>query len=721
VPNRLLRLPRKFVNPSFIAKALVAAVALVGIKVSTGPTSAYAAGEAVRITEVSAWGSGNGPYAADWFELTNTGTVALNPSTWKFDDSSNLFSAALILNGISSIAPGESVIYLEVGATATPATVAAAFRTSWFGANPPAGLQIGSYTGSGAGLSTAGDSVNIFDSAGTVITGVNFGASPGTIPFATFDNAAGASGNGTTNPTLSTLSVAGTNGAFLSVDAPTATPVHGIGSPGKIANATSSGSTTTLGSSTTTTTTVVAPVVAAWPGGQSVVAVDPLNTYSSNLSGLDYEPSGSAAPGVMWAVRNGGPNALYRLIRNGSGQWVSDTANGWSAGKNVLFPSGTGNPDAEGVTMGGYSSAAGMFVSTERNNDTSATSRNAILRFDVTGSTSTLTANGDWNITADIPANGANLGLEGITWVPDSYLVANGFRNSAGALYVPSAFPNHGSGLFLVGVEGGGAIHAYALNLTDGSTFIKVATFNSTLVDTRGYNSVMDLQFDNETNELWAVCDDGCSGRSAVFRINPTSGTFTRVALFERPTDLPNTNNEGFTFAPIAECSGGNRPAFWADDNNVGGNALRQGTLRCAAVSNLITATPTPTTTSAVTTTVPGAITITAPSTTRGLVFPPIPDPTTTTVATTVPPTTLPPTTVPVTTVAPTTTTSTTTTSTTKAPTTTVPVTTTTEASPTTKAPRVVKPRICLRFAKRGVNLSNGKYVVRVYCAKFKK
>ncbi len=710
---RTTRLLRKNINPAFIAKALVVAVALVGIKVSTGPTPAYAAGEAIRITEVAPWGSGNGPYAADWFELTNVGTVALNPSTWKFDDSSPLFSTALSLTGIVSIAPGESVIYMEVGAATTPAAVAAAFRTSWFGVSAPAGLQIGTYSGSGAGLSTGGDAVNIFDGAGVVITGVTFVATPSGPPFASFDNAAGASG------AISALSVAGTNGAFLSVDAPTATPptaIHGIGSPGKIANPTSSSSTTTLASSTTTTTTVVAPVAAAWPGGQTVVAVDPLNTYASNLSGLDYEPSGSAAPGVMWAVRNGGPNAMYRLIRNSSGQWVSDTANGWGAGKNVLFPGGTGNPDAEGVTMGGFSSAGAMFVSTERNNDTSATSRNAILRFDVTGSATTLTANGDWNITADIPANGANLGLEAITWVPDSYLVASGFRNSAGALYVPSAFPNHGSGLFLVGVEGGGAIYAYALNLTDGSTFTKVAAFNSTLVDTRGYNSVMDLQFDNETNELWATCDDGCSGRSAVFRINSATGTFTRVALFQRPTGLPNTNNEGFTFSPFAECSGGTRSAFWADDNNIAGNALRQGGLPCAAVSNVITATPT--TTSSVTTTVPGTITITAPSTTFGLVFPPIPQATTTTI----PPTTMPPTTVPATTVAPTTTTSTTTSSTT----TTTLATTTTVATTTTKVPKVVavpkvvKPRICLRYAKRRVNLSNGKYVVRVYCAKFK-
>jgi Lamin Tail Domain len=718
VPDSSFRQPQKSKSLNLLVKGLVTIVVLAGVKMSTATTSAYAAGEAVRITEVAAWGSGNGPYAADWFELTNVGATSLNPSSWKFDDSSYSFAAALSLNGISSIAPGESVIYLEAGAATTPAAVSAAFRTSWFASTAPAGLQIGTYTGSGAGLGTGGDAVNIFDSAGTAITGVTFGASPGMSPFASFDNAAGANGNGSAaNPVISTLSVVGTNGAFLAADV---TP-HGIGSPGRIANATSSSTTTTVSASSTsttstiTTTTIAALIASIWPGAQSVTAVDPLNTYSSNLSGLDYEPSGSSSPGVMWAIRNGGPNAMYRLIRNSGGQWVSDTANGWSNGKNVLFPSGTGNPDAEGITMGGYSSANGMFVSTERNNDTSATSRNAILRFDVTGSATTLTANGDWNITVDIPANGANLGLEGITWVPDTYLVASGFRNSSGALYVPSSIPTHGAGLFLVGVEGGGSIHAYALNLSDGATFTKVATFNSTLVDARGYNSVMDLQFDNETNELWAVCDDGCSGRSAVFRVSPVTGNFTRVALFDRPTGLSNINNEGFTFAPLAECAAGTRRAFWADDNNTLGNALRQGSLPCAAVSSAIPI-PSPITPTT-TTTVAGTITITAPSTSLVLIFPTIPQ-TSTTVTPTNPPTTFAPTTLPTTTVPLTTTTAapTTTSTTTQAPPTTVPVSTTT----TKKLATGRKVPICLRYSKRGVTLSNGKYVIRVYCAKFK-
>ena len=53
------------------------------------------------------WASGNAPYAADWFELTNKGAVPVNITGWKVDDDSNAFASALPLTGITEIAPGE--------------------------------------------------------------------------------------------------------------------------------------------------------------------------------------------------------------------------------------------------------------------------------------------------------------------------------------------------------------------------------------------------------------------------------------------------------------------------------------------------------------------------------------------------------------------------------------------------------------------------------------
>jgi hypothetical protein len=180
---------------------------------------------AIVVTEVSPWSSGSSSFAADWFELTNNGTSAVEITGWKFDDNSNSTASAVALNGVTSIAPGESVVFLE---SSTPATTIAAFNSVWFGGNAPAGLQIGTYTGSGVGLGTAGDAVNIFNAENVPQANVSFGASPVASPFATFDNAAGTTG------TISQLSVVGVNGAFQVNDTVSGNSIAMIGSPGSI-------------------------------------------------------------------------------------------------------------------------------------------------------------------------------------------------------------------------------------------------------------------------------------------------------------------------------------------------------------------------------------------------------------------------------------------------------------------------------------------------------
>ena len=522
---------------------------------AAGVTPAQAAG-GIIVSEVAPWASGNSTYAVDWFEVTNTGAAAVSIAGWKVDDSSNSFAASLALNGVTSIAPGESVIFME---SATPATTIPLFTAAWFGSSVPAGLQLGTYSGSGIGLSTAGDAVNLYNAAGVLQANVVFGASPAAAPFATFDNAAGLD-----NATISTLSVAGTNGAAL---VSTGTPA--IGSPGKISG-TSTPPPTTVGPTTPTT----APSTAlAWPGSQTVQNASTY-VFGGNMSGLIEEASGTSVPGVLWGVRNG-PGALFRLLWDGT-KWAPDAANGWSTGKLVRYPNGTGDADSEGVTFAG-SSADGIFIATERNNVVNTVSRLSVLRVDPAAAGTELTATMEWNLTADLPVVGQNLGLEAITFVPDSYLVANNFYDSAAAkTYNPADYPDHGTGLFLVGLEANGQVYAYALNQTN-STYTRVAAFSS------GFPSVMELQFDRDLNELWSVCDNTCNGRHALLRIAPASGTFGVVATFERPTGMPNLNNEGFSIASASQCVADRKPTFWADDSETGGIAIRQGSISCIA------------------------------------------------------------------------------------------------------------------------------------------
>ena len=541
---------------------MIVAAAVAGISTVAGPLAgpAHAAGvEGIIISEVAPWGSGSSTYVVDWFEVTNTGPSAIDMTGWKMDDNSNSFALSVPIAGISSIAAGESVVLME---SSTPATTIPAFTSAWFGTSVPAGLQLGTYSGSGVGLSTGGDAVNLFNAAGVLQAEVAFGASPGSAPFATFDNAAGLN-----NTTISTLSAAGVNGAFL---VSTGTPA--IGSPGTTANG--GGPTTTTTTPVTTTTTTAPATGYPWSGDQTVQDASSY-VFGGNLSGLIEEPSGGTTPGVLWGVRNG-RGTLFRLLWDGT-KWAPDAAGNWAAGKDLFYTDGTGDPDSEGVTYAGAGSADGIFVSTERNNSANTVSRLSVLRFDPSAAGTTLTATNDWNLTADLPATGPNLGLEAITWIPDAYLTANNFFDDhTGATYNPATYPNHGSGLFFLGVEGSGKIYGYALDQT-GNSFTRVVSIANP------FASIMELQFDRDLNELWAVCDNTCNGQHALLRIDPATGTFGVVSAFERPTGMPNYNNEGFAIAPAAECLNGKKPVYWADDTEDAGVSIRSGNIPCTA------------------------------------------------------------------------------------------------------------------------------------------
>lgn len=118
----------------------------------------------LRITEVMSSGG-----TSDWFELTNYGSTAIDVTGWKVDDNSFNFATAVLLNGVTSIAPNERVIFCENANAAYAAT----FRTFW---GLAADVQVGTYTGSGIGLSSSGDGVIVFDASGIEVWRVSFGA-----------------------------------------------------------------------------------------------------------------------------------------------------------------------------------------------------------------------------------------------------------------------------------------------------------------------------------------------------------------------------------------------------------------------------------------------------------------------------------------------------------------------------------------------------------------
>jgi hypothetical protein len=179
-------------------------------------------------------------------------------------------------------------------------------------------------------------------------------------------------------------------------------------------------------------------------------------------------------------------------VSNGT-TFVNTPTDGWAAGKLLHYTTGAGGPDSEGVTLAEYDVPA-IYVATERDNNMNTASRLSVLRFDLTATGSELTATHDWNLTADLPVVGANLGLEAITWIPDSYLVAAGFGDQNLLKAYDPRIIRPRNGLFFVGVEANGRSTA-----TRSTT--RAAGFSASRRCSSGQAALMGLEFDRDAGK----------------------------------------------------------------------------------------------------------------------------------------------------------------------------------------------------------------------------
>ncbi|WP_431806859.1 lamin tail domain-containing protein [Microbacterium paraoxydans] len=305
--------------------------------------------------------------------------------------------------------------------------------------------------------------------------------------------------------------------------------------------------------------------VGVWPGSAEVRVVDEVPTFLEDSSGLDVQETADGA--FLWAVDNG-EGRIWKLAAHADG--TVEKAQGWEAGKRVRFPRdaqdpGAAGPDTEGITV---DDRGFVYVASERDNSAKGVNQNVVLKVDPEATAADLVAQQEWDLTALLPAVGANLSMEAVQWVPDSALAGKLFDDNTATAYDPAAYPGHGAGLFLVAVEDNGHVYAFAL-AADGS-----ATLVSELAP--GLPGVMALDWDTVRNTLWAVCDDGCQGRSAEITLNGTAAP--DIAHYARPAGMPDINNEGFATAPASLSVDGQRPVWWFADG-VASEALRTGTL----------------------------------------------------------------------------------------------------------------------------------------------
>ena len=137
-----------------------------------GGMGAAAARAQVFVTEI--WQRGSVSTTPDWFELTNVSGATIDPSSFYYDDDSADPTENSQLAGITSLASGESAVYLvswhddfpgeDFPPPFDPSDALAAFDSFW---DPSGAYQVGYIldgdTAGGAGLSGGGDEVNIYD------------------------------------------------------------------------------------------------------------------------------------------------------------------------------------------------------------------------------------------------------------------------------------------------------------------------------------------------------------------------------------------------------------------------------------------------------------------------------------------------------------------------------------------------------------------------------
>ena len=151
----------------------------------------------IRITEAMTNGD-----IADWFEIRNFGSSTYSLLNHRMDDNSFNIANSVALSGITDIAAGETVVFIE-----GTSTTANTFRTNW---GLGGSVQIGFYSGSGISFSSGGDGLALYSNSsangGAELAGpnsslirVSFGAATsGTSFFWSYDAAGANLANGLT-------------------------------------------------------------------------------------------------------------------------------------------------------------------------------------------------------------------------------------------------------------------------------------------------------------------------------------------------------------------------------------------------------------------------------------------------------------------------------------------------------------------------------------------
>lgn len=306
-----------------------------------------------------------------------------------------------------------------------------------------------------------------------------------------------------------------------------------------------------------------------FPGKETYEYIDINPMFLEDSSGLDVYNN------ELWAVDNG-TATIWKMIIDDNG--IPSFAKGFEKGKKVVFIEDQNelkpaSPDAEGITV---DSSGNVYLAVERDNGNKAINKSMILQVVPSIDAERLIPTIEWDLTEVIDKARQqrgienykvqnNYGIETVEWISNSKLEGKFIDQNTNLPYQSSNYNSVSNGLFFTGLEEDGYIYVFALE--ENGDKILISQIDS------GLGMVMGLDYDEETEELWLLSDNGRDNTLAKITLNSTLNP--TISYYSPPTlfDLKE-NNEGFAIGKMMV--NGYRPVYWFMDG-VKKNALKLG------------------------------------------------------------------------------------------------------------------------------------------------
>ncbi|RLB49412.1 MAG: hypothetical protein DRI90_24565 [Deltaproteobacteria bacterium] len=264
------------------------------------------------------------------------------------------------------------------------------------------------------------------------------------------------------------------------------------------------------------------------------------NDFYTDLSGAVWNP----VTHRLWLCRNNGPSKIWAVREDGAGSFEIDAHDG-NRGEWSDFG------DLEGLTFADFNEPTTLYLIVE--------GQERIKEVDLSVYGTAVSMN-DWDTSAHLPLAGG-AGAEGITFVPDSYLLAQGFADANGAAY--SSALGMG-GVMLVGHQNGGKIYAFDLDRSN-SSFVFVGEYLTAADETAA------LEFDRSTGLLYIWHGEN-HNTLEVARLSSAVVGDDRKLDTVKTHGGPGTvlfgsaNHEGIALTPGVPCPAGHRDLFMTTD-----------------------------------------------------------------------------------------------------------------------------------------------------------